>query len=73
MTFEKAKCEKCGKFTICYYHLDDKKITTIKGYCGEWFCDPCFSWVIENAELKDEIAEIFRGIEDIEFDRMEVS
>ena len=54
MTFEKQICFKCNDLTICYQHE------------LKWYCDNCFGWVIADANKKDEVAEIFCGIEDLD-------
>jgi len=60
MSFEKQECFKCKKFVMCYLRID-------KGI-GFWFCDPCYSWVIEEAGTKDQVRAIMIecGIEDLE-------
>lgn len=55
MSFEKQRCSRCHTFTMCYLHNLD-----------EWYCDPCFGWIIADAKKKDEVREIFCGIEDLE-------
>ena len=54
-TFERRICKTCHTATICYLHE-----------LNEWYCDNCFRWVVEHADKKDQIVEIFAGIEDIE-------
>jgi len=62
MTFEKQICEKCKDLTICFLHIANNPSTKSNG----WYCDNCYGWVIENANKKDHVAEIFAGIEDLD-------
>ena len=64
MSFEKQICSKCGIFRFCYEHI----VENYNGLNHQWFCEPCYSWIIENCNHKDEVRQIMIecGIEDIE-------
>ena len=61
MTFEKQQCEQCKKVSFCVLHYKP-------GMEGFWYCEKCYSWVIEDADHKDKVLEIMIncGIEDLE-------
>ena len=60
MSFEKQECCKCYRGCFCVLYYSNNK--------GFWYCDECYSWVIEDANHKDEVRKIMIqcGIEDIE-------
>jgi len=60
MTFEKQQCEKCHRVCFCILHYQKNK--------GFWLCDNCYSWIIEDATIKDQMLETYKkfGMEDIE-------
>ena len=67
MSFERQFCEKCNKLSFC---VDTSSLehTFTKQPKQKWLCDYCFSWLIGNAEKKDEIRQIMIecGIEDLD-------
>jgi len=65
MTFEKQICKKCKDLTICYHYVPEI-FHENKAHVGNWYCDNCFGWVIADANKKDEVSEIFAGIEDLD-------
>ena len=60
MTFEKQQCSKCFKVNFCILHYTKNQ--------GDWYCNNCYSWVLEDADHKDKVLEIMIncGIEDLE-------
>ena len=62
---ELETCNKCKKICYCIKHPD----------ALVFLCENCFLWSIGNAQVKDQIAKIYRefGMEDIESYRMEVA
>jgi len=60
MTFEKQQCCKCKKVCYCILYYSKTK--------GDWYCDQCYSWVIEDASIKDKMILEYNklGIENLE-------
>jgi len=65
MTFEKQQCEKCKGVCFCILHYTT---TRARGHVGNWYCENCYSWLLEDANHKDQVRQIMIncGIEDLE-------
>ena len=55
-TFEKRTCDKCHKVNFCIEVFPT------------WYCEICFGWTKESAEIKDKVRDMMIqcGLEDLE-------